>query len=1126
MIRIITGGLFSGTREWIQSELKREIFDEHKYGRAFYLVPEQQVLSSERDLCELLPPEHPLCVDATSFTRLANTVFRELGGLAQGEADALRRALLIYKAISKKSDALYTMKRGSVNSSSVDKTISAIRKMQSLSITSEALKSVSDSLTEGGRERRLCEKLHDLSLIMSTYSELLQEKYKSADDTLTKLNARLRECGRDFFKKHRAKVYIEGFTSFTEPQYTVIGTLVSTCDVDIVLTLPSGTLGESFEYTELRNTLARLTRLARHASADVKLIRLPDAEVSSPLMKMICDNIWRSSTDFDKYSLHNEDNIRIFEAESPYEECDFVAADIKRRVMEGGGGVRYSDFAILMRDVRAYTGILNVSFASADIPLFISQEDSISSFEITRLISSALSAICSGYSREDIMTYAKCSLSPICDGDADRLDEYVHKWQLDKSAFVSRDDWTMSPFGYDTMQERESWQDTVDSINATRRALMAPLTELCDAFATDPSVLGRTRALYSFIERLDIYKKLCELAGHLKESGFDEEARATERMYSLMLEALDGVAEVLGELTVDDREYLSIIELALAQTKFGSIPSYTDQVVAGNVDLARFKSKPHVYIIGANQGVLPARVNDDGYFLENELRAIEEMLVGGAAPENGEERSELKRKSAMEYFYISRAISVCKESLTVLYPTLSASFGVMNRSDLVSRIGVVTGGVIAPLKISSLPLKDRIYVGDYALLHLKDSRALEGDIRTALTKSGYADKLALADASLDNSNAMLLKETVDSIYGGKVVTSPSGLESYRRCPMRHFLSRNIYLDEGERASFGSNGIGSFVHGVLELFFKDLKDRSVEAGTLTADERRTLTVAAVEKYVDMSFDGIPKSSVRIKHIVERLTRFSLPIVDGFCEEFAGCDFLPTFFELPINKHRAGQKGHNPRHPDAAMFTTDDGHSIYVYGNIDRVDTFIHDGKAYVRVVDYKTGKKDFSPKDLSNGENLQMFLYLKAICDTASPEFKREVGISEDTPLIPAGVIYAKTEMAEVTVRADGDAKDAVKDAIKGRSGMLLDDQASIDAMNRSYVPIKFTKDGGINKKYLDKLYTLRSWDSDILEALSTSVTGICKEMLSGQVSATPLKKKGSSSVCDYCKFQPICRKTK
>ena len=57
MIRIITGGLFSGTREWIQSELKGEIFDEHKYGRAFYLVPEQQVLSSERDLCELLPAD-------------------------------------------------------------------------------------------------------------------------------------------------------------------------------------------------------------------------------------------------------------------------------------------------------------------------------------------------------------------------------------------------------------------------------------------------------------------------------------------------------------------------------------------------------------------------------------------------------------------------------------------------------------------------------------------------------------------------------------------------------------------------------------------------------------------------------------------------------------------------------------------------------------------------------------------------------------------------------------------------------------------------------------------------------------------------------------------------------------
>ena len=1121
MIRIITGGFFSGTREAIQNEIKKDLFDTHSYERAFYIVPEQQVLSSERDLCELLPPEHPLYVDATSFTRLANTVFREVGGLAQGEADALRRALLIYKAISNKSDSLITMNRGGVTSSSVDKMIAAIRKMQSLSITAGGLLEVADRLTEDGGDMHLCEKLRDLSLIMSGYAELLEKKYKSADDTLTKLNASLNDKGKNFFTKRKTKVYIEGFTSFTEPQYAIISTLASLCDVDIALTLPRGDMRESFEFTELRGTLSRLTR---KAAVDVKLVTLDEGEAPLPVLKQLCDNIWRSSTEFAKYYLQNEDSLRIFEAENPYEECDFVAADIKRKVMESGGKVRYSDFAILMRDVGSYLGILNVSFASADIPLFISQEDSISSFEITRLISSALSAICTGYSREDVITYAKSSLSPISDEEADRLEEYVHKWQLDKSSFASDEDWTMSPFGYDSRQKRESWQATVDGINATRRTLMAPLTELSYAFANDQSVLGRTKALYSFMKRLAVYDKLAELAEHLYESGLDSEARASERIYSLILSALDGVTEVLGELTVDDREYASIIELALAQTRFGSIPSYTDQVVAGNIDLARFKSKPHVYIIGANQGVLPARVNDDGYFFENEFRTIEKIL--GGTPDDGEDSSELKRKSAMEYFYISRAISLCKESLTLLYPTLSASFGIMNKSDLITRIAVVTGGIVTARKLSSLPAVDRTYTKDFALLHLKDDASLEGDIRAALEGSGYADKLNRADSSLDNSDARLLKETVDSIYGGKVVTSPSGLESYRSCPMRHFLSKNLYLDESIRASFGSNNIGSFIHGVLELFFGDLKKRNIKVGELTADERAALTSSAVREYVDKSFDGIPKDSARIRHIVDRLTRFSLPIVDGFCDEFAGCAYLPTFFELTINKHQEGHEYYRPERPSAALFTTKDNHKIYVYGDIDRVDTFIHEDKAYVRVVDYKTGKKDFSPKNLKEGENLQMFLYLKAICDTTSPDFKKAVGISENGELIPAGVIYAKTDMSEVTVKVDGDSRASVKDAIKKRIGMLLDETVSIDAMNKSYIPIKYADNGELYKADKEKVYTLEQWKTEIFENLNTAVGAICEDMLSGDISAKPLKKKGTSSVCDYCKFHPICRKAK
>ena len=42
-----------------------------------------------------------------------------------------------------------------------------------------------------------------------------------------------------------------------------------------------------------------------------------------------------------------------------------------------------------------------------------------------------------------------------------------------------------------------------------------------------------------------------------------------------------------------------------------------------------------------------------------------------------------------------------------------------------------------------------------------------------------------------------------------------------------------------------------------------------------------------------------------------------------------------------------------------------------GIADRVDSWLHDGKRYLRVVDYKTGRKKFDLSDVLYGMNLQM-----------------------------------------------------------------------------------------------------------------------------------------------------------
>ena len=50
-------------------------------------------------------------------------------------------------------------------------------------------------------------------------------------------------------------------------------------------------------------------------------------------------------------------------------------------------------------------------------------------------------------------------------------------------------------------------------------------------------------------------------------------------------------------------------------------------------------------------------------------------------------------------------------------------------------------------------------------------------------------------------------------------------------------------------------------------------------------------------------------------------------------------------------------------------------LVLTGVADRVDGWLHEGKLYLRVVDYKTGRKKFDLSDVLYGMNLQMLLYL-------------------------------------------------------------------------------------------------------------------------------------------------------
>jgi ATP-dependent helicase/nuclease subunit B len=288
--------------------------------------------------------------------------------------------------------------------------------------------------------------------------------------------------------------------------------------------------------------------------------------------------------------------------------------------------------------------------------------------------------------------------------------------------------------------------------------------------------------------------------------------------------------------------------------------------------------------------------------------------------------------------------------------------------------------------------------------------------------------------------------------------------------------------------------------------------------MTPDERLALTEECAREYIkSFGEEDIDSPATRMK--IERLKMASRPIVDTLAEELESSKFIPSFFELPIGK------SHDGAAPDAITYK-EVGGDIHVYGIVDRVDTYkTEGGDLAVRVIDYKTGSKEFSPEDIKEGKNLQMFLYLKAICDASGEEFRQALGVEKDGKIIPAGVIYVKTSLSDVTIDRPSreDAERALRSAQK-REGMVLDNDEVISAMGLKYTPLySEKKPDEISASKREYLYSEESWGT-MMSDIEGVVRDVVSRMRSGDISANPrTQTKGAHTPCEYCNFRAVCR---
>jgi ATP-dependent helicase/nuclease subunit B len=171
---------------------------------------------------------------------------------------------------------------------------------------------------------------------------------------------------------------------------------------------------------------------------------------------------------------------------------------------------------------------------------------------------------------------------------------------------------------------------------------------------------------------------------------------------------------------------------------------------------------------------------------------------------------------------------------------------------------------------------------------------------------------------------------------------------------------------------------------------------------------------------------------------------------------------------------------------------DGSRILLSGIVDRIDAYTDaQGQLYLRVVDYKSGSKSFSLDEVRKGIDMQLLIYLFALC-RASAQWRDAQ---------PAGALYLSLKKEKGVTQPQ-------------RSGLLLNDDDILTAMNDLNDPhylagIRTDKNDTRSGKALTEADEFASLERDIRATLRAIGT----DMRAGRAAKTDDP--------DNCRFCPL-----
>lgn len=946
----------------------------------------------------------------------------------------------------------------------------------------------------------LMRKLSDIELIYSEFIEKTSNKYFDEEDKTDLFISFINESAYI----RNSKIWIDGFESFNRQRLNLLKNL---CDYSksVTISLNADTayfdnLEEYDDWEAFSIIYDTYETLDRTLDNEIEIISVKENKSSSHEIKAIEKNIMSLNTE---EFLNETDKISIYSSLNPYTETQKAAAKIISLVRDHG--YRWRDIKVATGNMDTYETNVKRIFAQYQIPFFLDVKRDILNNPLSKYILSILDMFIWRFKHDNVFEYLKTGFSPLSISQANNLENFALQYGIEGGKWFKE-------FQGDMEECRKLF---VDDFEVERKEI--------NKLKTANEI---TKLIFKYLEKHKVQEKMEQAVKEFNALRKYEEASEYSQCWNFVMEIFEQLLLVGQDAEISLKDYRKMLEAGLSQVEVSIIPPAIDKVEVGAVDRIAVTKPKALFILGGNDSNLDSKNTEKGLLL-NEERDM--LLENNVKLTKGADYDTFKEKHMLYKLFSSSSDRFC-----ISYPLGMATGESLQPSLYIDTLKKIFISVKEGSDLSSSDELECVsnYSGtyDYFVENMRDF--IDGFHIDDIWKDVYSwyekedpINFNIINKALKYKNSMnsLESDIVKRIYENNMTMTVSKLERYAECQFKYFMENVLKPRERIIQKIEFYDLGNIYHSVVERFVNRINEADISS--LSRDEAEKEATIITDEVLIEQADKVTaiEANERNKYMKEKIKRVMKRTCWTLVRQLQVSEFRPKYTELQIDlvdkEDEKAQKGIYLSPIEIPVETDKIKEVLKLRGKIDRVDVLENNDKLYINIIDYKSSFNDIDLDDASEGLQVQLIMYLKALIDNGQELFGKRPTIG--------GVFYYCIN--DPVYKDNNKSKDAEEEIFKSLKlkGYVLRDKDIVKFMDKNIgstsnvIPAAFKNDG----EFYENRTKALSEDSfnNLIDNVYKKCVDMTKSILEGNIKIDPYKKADGTIPCKYCDYISICQ---